>query len=57
MGMNNGKIGFNYCMNQMFSKFGLSNATRIIVTNQTIQKEKSNEQSRRNSKKDKGSRA
>ena len=52
--MNSGKIGFNYCVNQMFCKFGLSTNSRTIVTNQMIQKENSNEQSRRNSKENQG---
>lgn len=52
--MNSGKIGFNYCMNQMFCKFGLATDSRIIVTNQPIQKENNNEQSRRNSKENQG---
>jgi hypothetical protein len=52
--MNSGKIGFNYCVNQMFCKFGLSTNSRTIVVNQMIQKENNNEQSRRNSKENQG---
>jgi len=52
--MNSGKIGLNYCMNQMFCKFGLSTTPRVIIVNQLIQKENTDEQSRRNSKENKG---
>jgi len=52
--MNSGKIGFNYCVNQMFCKFGLLAPSRAIIANQSIQKENTNEQSRRNSKENKG---
>ena len=52
--MNSGKIGFNYCVNQMFCKFGLATSFRTIVANQPIQKENNNEQSRRNSKENQG---
>lgn len=52
--MNSGKIGFNYCVNQMFCKFRLATSSRTIVANQPIQKENNNEQSRRNSKENQG---
>ena len=52
--MNSGKIGLNYCMNQMFSEFGLSTTTRIIVIDQQIQKENTDEQSRRITKENQG---
>jgi hypothetical protein len=52
--MNSGKIGLNFCMNQMFCKFGLSAAPRVIIVKQSIQKENTDEQSRRNSKENQG---
>lgn len=52
-GMNSGKIGLNYCMNQMFCKFGLVDNHKII-TSKLIQKEIINEHCSRNSKENKG---
>jgi hypothetical protein len=52
--MNSGKIGLNYFMNQMFSEFGLSTTTRIIVIDQPVQKENINEQSRGITKENQG---
>ena len=51
--MNSGKIGLNYCMNQMFCKFGLVDNHKII-TSKLIQKEIINEHCSRNSKENKG---